>query len=212
MKNKILIQIILLISLLIISILTFDFYYKKNEPKKSEIKKTKNSIENTTSSDQENLIFDIKYSANNTAGDIFEIFSEYGETNSENPELMFLTNVKARIIFKNKDKESVNLTSNFANFNTKTFETTFIENVKIIRHDEKIEGDKLYMVLDQDEEILKNDPNKKENILRMSQNVLFQKPGYELKADILEIDLITKNLKIYMNNLDNKVIINAELN
>ncbi len=212
MKNKILIQIILLISLLIISILTFNFYYKKNEPKKSEIKKTKNSIENTTSSDQENLIFDIKYSANNTAGDIFEIFSEYGETNSENPELMFLTNVKARIIFKNEDKESVNLTSNFANFNTKTFETTFIENVKIIRHDEKIEGDKLYMVLDQDEEILKNDPNKKENILRMSQNVLFQKPGYELKADILEIDLITKNLKIYMNNLDNKVIINAELN
>ena len=45
----------------------------------------------------------------------------------------------------------------------------------------------------------------------MSYNVLFQKPGYEMKADVLEIDLITKNLKIYMHNSSNKVLINSEL-
>ena len=39
------------------------------------------------------------------------------------------------------------LTSKFANFNTKTFETTFIDNVKISRHDEIITGDELYLVL-----------------------------------------------------------------
>ena len=43
----------------------------------------------------------------------------------------------------------------------------------------------------------------------MSNNVLFQKPGYEMKADVLEIDLITKNLKIYMNNTNNKVLIKS---
>ena len=32
-----------------------------------------------------------------------------------------------------------------------------------------------------------------------------------MKADVLEIDLITKNLKIYMHNLNNKVLINSEL-
>ena len=65
------------------------------------------------------------------------------------------------------------------------------------------------MVLDVDEENTQNDLNKEQNILRMSNNVLFQKPGYEMKADVLEIDLITKNLKIYMNNSNNKVLINS---
>ena len=46
---------------------------------------------------------------------------------------------------------------------------------------------------------------KEQNIIRMSNNILFQKPGYQLKADILEIDLITKNIKIYMNDKLEKV-------
>ena len=154
------------------------------------------------------MIEDIKYTANNTNGDIYEILADFGEANLENPELMFLTNVKSKIIFNNTEK-NINLTSNFANFNTKTFETTFIKNVKIIRHNETITGDELYMVLDVDEENTQNDLNKEQNILRMSNNVLFQKPGYEMKADVLEIDLITKNLKIYMNNSNNKVLINS---
>ena len=102
---------------------------------------------------------------------------------------MFLTNVKSKIIFNNTEKENIHLTSNFANFNTKTFETTFIKNVKIIRHNETITGDELYMVLDVDKENTQNDLSKEQNILRMSHNVLFQKPGYEMKADVLEIDL-----------------------
>ena len=48
-------------------------------------------------------------------------------------------------------------------------------------------------------------------MLRMTNNIFFQKPGYEMKADVLEIDLITKNLKIYMHNSKNKVLINSEL-
>ena len=68
------------------------------------------------------------------------------------------------------------------------------------------------MVLGVDKENNQNDLSKEQNILRMSNNVLFQKPGYKMKADVLEIDLITKNLKIYMNNSNNKVLINSELN
>ena len=75
---------------------------------------------------------------------------------------MFLTNVKSKIIFNNTEKENIYLTSNFANFNTKTFETTFIKNVEIIRHNETITGDELYMVLDIDEENTQNDLNKEQ--------------------------------------------------
>ena len=198
--------------LIILSISIFNYYYEKETPvKKNETNKEKNFSNNKTLSNQQNLIEDIKYRATNTNGDIYEILADFGEANLEDPELMFLTNVKSKIIFNNTEKKNINLTSNFANFNTKTFETTFIKDVEIIRQNETITGNELYMVLDVDEENTQNDLTKEENILRMSNNVLFQKPGYEMKADVLEIDLITKNLKIYMYNSNNKVLINSEL-
>ena len=97
------------------------------------------------------------------------------------------------------------ITSKFANFNTKTFETTFIDNVKISRHDETITGDELYLVLDLDKNGLKENLDKEENLLRISNNVSFKKPGYSLEADVVEIDLITKNSKIYMKSGVKKV-------
>ena len=47
--------------------------------------------------------------------------------------------------------------------------------------------------------------NRTENLIRISNNVSFKKPGYSLKADIVEIDLITKNSKIYMKDNIKKV-------
>ena len=212
MRRKYLIQIILLVILIILSISIFNYYYEKNSPlKKNKISDEKNLSNNTSMSNQQNLIEDIKYTANNTKGDVYEILADFGEANLEDPELMFLTNVRSKIIFNNSEKENIYLTSNFANFNTKTFETTFIKDVKIIRDNEIVTGDELYMVLEVDKENTQNDLSKEQNILRMSHNVLFQKPGYEMKADVLEIDLLTKNLKIYMNNSNNKVMINSDL-
>ena len=212
MKKKNLIQIILLILLIILSISIFNYYYEKHSSvQKNKIDNEEKFSGKTSLSSQQNLIEDIKYTANNTKGDIYEILADFGEANLEDPELMFLTNVKSKIIFNNREKKNIYLTSNFANFNTKTFETTFIKNVKIIRHNEIITGEELYMILDIDKENAQNELDKEQNVLRMSNNVLFQKPGYEMKADVLEIDLITKNLKIYMHNSNNKVMINSKL-
>ena len=211
MKRKNLIQIILLILLIILSISIFNYYYEKNSSvQKNKIDNEEKFSGKTSLSSQQNLIEDIKYTANNTKGDIYEILADFGEASLEDPELMFLTNVKSKIIFNNREK-NIYLTSNFANFNTKTFETTFIKNVKIKRHNEIITGEELYMILDIDKENAQNELDKEQNVLRMSNNVLFQKPGYEMKADVLEIDLITKNLKIYMHNSNNKVMINSKL-
>ena len=66
---------------------------------------------------------------NNNKGDVYQVLADFGEINLDNPNLMFLTNVSANLILTNKT--NIILTSNFANFNTKTFETTFINNVKV---------------------------------------------------------------------------------
>jgi hypothetical protein len=204
MEKKTITQVFLLIVLLIISFLIFEKYYVKIENPKNLKENKANNEELKSTTEGKNLIQNIKYSSNNNRGDIYQIISEYGETYSDNPDLMFLTNVTANVIFLSKD--DIQVTSNFANFNTKTFETTFIRNVKVTRQDEIITGNELYLILDreikEEEKGLKLD----ENLIRMSENVNYKKPGYNLKADILEIDLITKNIKIHMNNKIKKVI------
>ena len=103
--------------------------------------------------------------------------------------------------------EEITINSEFANFNSKSFETTFINRVKIIRQDQTITGEELYFVLDASEEELNKNPNKDQNLIRIKKDVIFKKPGYILKSDVVEIDLITKNSKIFMNNKKNKVIV-----
>lgn len=208
MTKKTLLQTFLSIILFLFIFFIFKIYYQSDKLLTEEETIIKKDLQNDEKEGSQNLIKDIRYTSNNNNGDIYEILAEYGESSYESPELMFLTNVKANIIFKNNEKTPVNLTSNFANFNTETFETTFKENVKITRNNEIITGEELYLILDK-----KIDENKKdENLLRMSQNVFYKKPGYTLKADIIEIDLITKNSKIYMNTDAKKVVGTTLLN
>jgi len=208
MTKKTLLQTFLSIILFLFIFFIFKIYYQSDKLLTEEETIIKKDLQNDEKEGSQNLIKDIRYTSNNNNGDIYEILAEYGESSYESPELMFLTNVKANIIFKNNEKTPVNLTSNFANFNTETFETTFKENVKITRSNEIITGEELYLILDK-----KIDENKKdENLLRMSQNVFYKKPGYTLKADIIEIDLITKNSKIYMNTDTKKVVGTTLLN
>ena len=211
MDRKNLIQIILLIFLISITYSIFNNYYKKNNTSFKSSKKIElQDSDKIPSSDNKNIIENIKYTSNNNNGDIFEIFAEYGEPSIEISDLMFLTNVKANIIFKNKS--NIELTSDYANFNTKTFETTFMDNVLILREDETIIGESLYLFFDQTDEELKKKSTVDQNLIRISNNVIVKKPGYILKADILEIDLLTKNVKVFMKNKDDKVETISKLN
>ncbi len=212
MGKKTLIQISLLIFLILVSYYVLQKYFFKKNTDQEIIKENTNNlnIENDIK-DKQDLIKNIKYTSNNAVGDIYELIADFGQSNLENPNLMFLTNVKGKVIFKDDNKPKIILTSKFADFNTVSFETTFKENVKITRQDEVITGEKLYLVLDneeQDSDDLSKMP-KEENLIRMSNNIFFKKPGYTLKADVLEIDLTTKNTKIFMNNELKKVMITS---
>lgn len=209
MGKKKLIQIFLLILLIVITFLIFNVYYKTDKTFESSKKIEFKSNEETKSNEDKNVIQDIRYTSNNSNGDILEILADYGEPSEEIEDLMYLTKVAANITFKNKP--DIKLISDYANLNTKTFETTFLNNVKIFRDDEIIFGNELYLVFDQTESNLKDDPNLDQNLIRISHDVIFKKPGYILKADVIEIDLITKDTKIYMNNQNDKVQASSKL-
>ena len=203
MEKKSLIQIFLIILLFITALLIFNHFYTSNDSAKNIEKKIIDTEVNKKQSVDKNIIENVQYSFNNSKGDLYQVLADFGEINLDNPNLMFLTNVNASLILTNKT--NITLTSDFANFNTKTFETTFINNIKVERDEEIITGDELYLVLEQEKKGNNNDSSLEENLIRISNNILYKKPGYSLKADILEIDLITKNIKIFMLDKQKKV-------
>jgi len=203
MEKKSLIQIFLIILLFITALLIFNHFYTSNDSAKNIEKKIIDTEVNKKQSVDKNIIENVQYSFNNSKGDLYQVLADFGEINLDNPNLMFLTNVNASLILTNKT--NIILTSDFANFNTKTFETTFINNIKVERDEEIITGDELYLVLEQEKKGNNNDSSLEENLIRISNNILYKKPGYSLKADILEIDLITKNIKIFMLDKQKKV-------
>ena len=189
MQKKYFFQLALVI--LIVFLLTvFMLYYNNNENNNSSdlsIIKDSDKIKKST----DNIIKDIRYFSKDDKGNSYEIVSDFGEISLDNPDLIFMTNVVATINLKNSS--NVVITSKFANFNNKSYETTFYENVKILRDDEKIRSQKLEFSLEKD-------------LILISNNVVLEKPGFNLKADKVEIDLITKDSTIYMDDSTKKVI------
>ncbi len=209
MRKKTLLQVILLIFLAVITYLVFKNYYI-NSGTESNLKNNKNmNIKNVSNESNKNLIKNISYTANNNRGDVYLLLADYGEIYLDNQELMFLTEVNGKITLR--DGANITIKSDFANFNTKNFETTFINNVIVKRGEEVITGDELYLVLEKTVIEGQIEKGGDENLIRMSRNIFYKKPGYNLSADILEIDLLTKNIKIYMVDKYKKVLATSEI-
>ena len=205
------IQKLLFVILLFGSILTlFVFFddkkilFEENKIIKNEDIYKQNSIKKINE-DQSNMIESIKYTFNNLSGDSYEITADYSEIDINNPDLMFLTNVKGTIFLK--DNNLITLISDYANLNTKNFETTFIDNVLIERDYESIQSEKLYLVFDTST----NSETNEKNLIKMTNNVIYTRPGNTIKGDIFEMNLETKDSKVYMLNSKDKVIINSSI-
>ena len=196
MYNKIFIQFLLLIIIFIIVFSTFFLYFNKKEKLKTSnlpiIKEKESLIDDETGT----LIKDINYSFSDSSGNYYELLSEVGKVDINNSDKIFMTNVVATIYLV--DSSPVKITSKHANYNKINHETSFFENVKVTHLIHKATSENL--------DISFND-----NLASMYNNIVYNKPGTNLKADRLEIDLITKNSKIFMDNKTEKIkIINKK--
>ena len=190
MYKKILIQFLLLTTIFIIVFSTFFLYFNKKEKLKASslpiIKEKESLIDDETGT----LIKDINYSYYDTSGNYYELLSEVGKIDINNSDKIFMTNVVATIYLV--DSSPVKITSKYANYNKINHETSFFENVKVTHLIHKATSENL--------DISFND-----NLASMYNNIVYNKPGTNLKADRLEIDLITKNSKIFMDNKTEKI-------
>ena len=201
MNKKIFIQIILLLisSLLITFVVKQYFILEDNSMKIEPEKKDK-------SNEDQNILKNIKYKNTKDNGDIFEIFAKKGQINVKSTNEIFLTDVESLI--KNNEGKILKITSKFADFNTETYETKFKEKVSIINEkEEKITGDELYLVYGNKDENLENKLNKPQNKAILSGNIKIENLKYQIIADVIEIDLITRNTKVYMLEKNKKISI-----
>ena len=190
MYKKIFVQLLLLIILFAIVFSTFFLYFNKKEKLTVSNLPVIEGKESLVDDETGTLIKDINYSFYDSAGNYYELLSEVGKVDINNSDQIFMTNVVATIYLK--DSSPVKITSKFANYNKINHETSFFENVKVAHLIHKATSENL--------DISFND-----NVASMYNNIVYNKPGTKLKADRLEIDLITKNSKIFMDNKTEKI-------
>jgi len=183
MSKKTLIQLLLIFLIFLISVF-FYLEYFNDSPKtlKNKVLVKKTDIKQNSSS---TYIDNIDYVSFDAKGNRYNITAKQSEIKIENPDIMFLTDVIAYIFIN--DSETVKITSNFGKYNSKNYDTVFSENVIVIYPGHKITGEYL------DFSFLKD-------LGTISKNVIYSGDKTNLFADKVEINLTTKDTKIFMEN------------
>ena len=128
-------------------------------------------------------------------GNEYTILAEEGEIDLNDSDVIFLKNVTAYIKLI-KNNELITIISNFGKYNTVNYDTIFSKDVKINYLDNRITGNYL-------------DFSMMKNLLIISKNVVYTNPENILKADVMELDTITKDTKIFMHNYKEKIVVKS---
>ena len=190
MNKKTVIQVLLIFLIILISLL-FYFEYFNNSPKKLEKSTTLEKI-NINQNKSSTYINNIDYISSDAKGNRYQMTAEQAEIKVENPDVMLLENVISYIYIK--DSDVVKITSNFGKYNSKNYDTIFSKNVLIVYPNHEITGEYL-------------DFSFLNNLGTISTDVIYFGNKTKLLADRVEINIATKDTKIFMNDNTKKVLI-----
>ena len=191
MNKKTAIQVLLIFLIFLFSILFYLKYFKNSQKISENIPKEDKQII-TSQNDNSTYIDNINYISSDTRGNRYQITAEQAEIKIEDSDVMLLENVVAYIF--NKDSDTIMITSNFGVYNSKNYDTIFSENVIILYPGHKITGEYL------DLSFLKN-------LGTISKDVIYKGEKTSLFADKVEINLTTKDTKIFMDDKNKKVLV-----
>ncbi|MDC0516615.1 LPS export ABC transporter periplasmic protein LptC [Candidatus Pelagibacter sp.] len=190
MKKKTGLQVVMILIIILISLWFYLKYFTKNfeDAKETPVIEKIDENQNTTST----YINDINYVSSDAKGNKYQITAKQAEIKTENSDVMLLRDVVAYIFIKDSDK--IKITSNLSKYNTKNYDTIFSENVIVIYPGQKITGEYL-------------DFSFLNNLGTFTTNVIYTGEKTNLFADKIEVNLITKDTKIFMIDSEKKVLI-----
>ena len=190
MNKKSGLQVVMVFVIIIISFWFYLKYFTNNFEDVKEVKVIEKINEEQNS--DSTYINDINYTSIDVRGNKYQITAKLAEIKIENSDVMFLTDVISFILIK--DKDTVKITSNFGKYNTINYDTVFSENVIVVYPGHKITGEYLDFSFLTDLGIF-------------TTNVIYTGEKTNLFADKIEMNLTTKDTKIFMNNIGEKVLI-----
>ena len=198
MKKKVILGTSLI--LFFFSLVIF-IYYKSNFDKNLIEKKEQIQLiekKNLEISEQKiessNIMEDVSYSANDTKGNEYFLKASEGTIDQNDSNFIFLTSVKGVINLKNY--KLIEISSDFGKYNINNYDTIFSKNVIITYLNNKITGDYLDFSLDK-------------NLMIVSRNVILETNKNFLQADVIEVNIETRDIKIFMYEENKKINIRS---
>ena len=217
MFKKNLLQLFLIFILFFSFFLLYQKYFKKStqidEDNKVENKiidsKQKNVQENKETNvveelgvnedqalnEKSNILKNIKYTSKDEEGNIYEIYAKKGVLDLIDPNITSMDEIVAKIFIV--DGSVINIESNHAIYNRKNYNTNFSGNVRLKYLVHYVNCEKMDILFDK-------------NLATLYDNLIYKNKKTRLKADRMEVDLITKNSKIFMYNNKNKISIQSK--
>ena len=193
MQKKLLLQFFLFT---IILIMIFFFYKIYFADKELDISAETNSDQKISKNKKDsNIIYNIEYVAQDNDGNNYIVKSKYGELKNDQSNLIILKKVLATINIQNSP--SIEIASDGAKYNSINYDTEFYGNVTLTYVDHIITSNNLDLYF-------------QKNLAYFSDNVVYKNLNNSIQADKIEIDLITKNSKIYMNNTFKKIKVTSK--
>ena len=137
-----------------------------------------------------NILENVEYISKDVKGNEYLIKAKKGEIDFDDSNIIFLEKVNA--IIKLTNSEKIYIQSNFGKYNTNNFDTIFSKNVIVEYLENKVTGEYIDFSLVQ-------------NRMIISKNVIYTNLENILKADVVEINIDTKDTKIFMYDKEKKV-------
>ena len=142
-----------------------------------------------------NIIENVNYVTKDKDGNEYKINAVQGEIDYSSPDIIYLTKINA--VVKLKDGSLITITSDYGRYNSNNFDTIFTKNVIIKYLENKIEGEYVDFSLER-------------NSMIISKKVIYSNLDNILNADVIEINIKTKDTKIFMHEEKKKVNIKSK--
>ena len=153
--------------------------------------KTVKEIENEKN--ENTIIENLNYISIDAKGNEYILNAKYGKNRKEDPDIIILENVVGTI--KIKDKSDIEINSDFAKYNSITFDTNFYKNVLGFYEESKIFSDNLDLFF-------------KDNKAIMYNNIKYLDKNTTANADEVLFNLLNGDVKIKMFDKKKKIQIN----
>ena len=189
MKKKIFIQILLSVLILIIFFSIYQKYFKKT------LVSDRSQIEEKEIN-QSNSLQNITYDSVDREGRKYIVTAESGFFNEQEPDIVFMNNANAKIVLL--DGSIIYIKSSTAEYNSLNYDTKFQKDVKLKFLEHNVFCNNLNIFF-------------QDNLLEAYNDLIYKNLDIILRADKIEIDLLTKNSKIF-NFDENKVEIKKNSN